>query len=88
MNKTIEIPLPEELLKMVDEKARRSGLGRDFYIRDLLARDLGGEPSIADILAPFRDQVGSSGITDDELDRLFSDARDESHQERTRVKGQ
>jgi hypothetical protein len=88
MNKTIEIPLPEELLKMVDEKARRSGLDRDVYIRDLLARDLGGEPSITDILAQFRDQVASSGITDEELDRLFSEARDESYQERTRVKGQ
>jgi hypothetical protein len=34
------------------------------------------------MLAPFRDQVACSGIGAEELDRLFSEAREESYLER------
>jgi hypothetical protein len=83
MTRTIELPLPEELLRLVDERAQTAGLPRDAYIRAVLSKDVTGEPSISEILAPFRDQVASSGIGDDELDRLFSQAREESYQERS-----
>jgi hypothetical protein len=82
MTRTIEIPLPEELLRLVDEKAHNTGLERDAYIRAVLSREVAGEPSISDILAPFRGQVAGSGIDDDELNRLFSETREESHRER------
>jgi hypothetical protein len=35
-----------------------------------------------DILAPFRDKVASSGVSDEELNRLFSETREESYRER------
>ena len=82
MTRTIEIPLPEELLRLVDEKAQSAGLGRDAYIRAILSKDVTGEPSISEILSSFRSQVGSSGISDEELDRLFFEAREESYRER------
>ena len=82
MTRTIELPLPEELLRLVDERAQTAGLPRDAYIRAVLSKDVTGEPSISEILAPFRDQVASSGTCDEELDRLFSQARDESYQAR------
>jgi hypothetical protein len=82
MTRTIEIPLPEELLRLVDERARSTGLEREAYIRAVLSKDVTGEPSISEILAPFRDQVLSSGIGDEELNRLFTEARKESYQER------
>lgn len=82
MTRTIEIPLPEELLRLVDERAQTAGLAREAYIRAVLSKDVTGEPSISEILAPFRDQVAGSGIGEEKLDRLFSQAREESCRER------
>lgn len=82
MTRTIEIPIPEELLRLIDEKARIAGVKRDAYIRAVLSKDVTGESSISEILASFRDQVTASGISDEELDRLFSEAREESYRER------
>jgi hypothetical protein len=83
MTRTIELPIPDELLRLVDERAQTAGLRREAYIRSVLSRDAGVEPSMDDILAPFRDDVTASGIGDEELDRLFSQARDESCRERS-----
>jgi hypothetical protein len=82
MTRTIEIPLPEELLRLVDRKALNTGLDRDTYIRAVLSKDVAGAPSISEVLSSFRDQVGCGGISDEELARLFSEARKESHGER------
>jgi hypothetical protein len=41
------------------------------------------EPSISEILAPFREQVATSGLGDEELGRLFSQAREEAYRERS-----
>jgi len=87
MTRTIEIPLPEELLRRVDEKARSTGLQREAYIRAVLSKDVAGEPSISEILASFRDQVAASGISDEELDRLFAEARDELYAEKSSKDG-
>ena len=75
MTRTIEIPLPEELLKLVDQKAHSTGLERDAYIRAVLSKEVTGEPSLSEILEPFREQVASSGISDVELDRFFPESR-------------
>jgi hypothetical protein len=82
MTQTIEIPFPEELLRLVDEKAQSAGLKRDAYIRAVLSKDVTGDPSISEILSSFRIQVAGSGISDKELDRLLFEARDESFRER------
>ena len=79
MTRTIEIPLSEELLRRVDDKAHNSGLDRDTYIRAVLSKDVAGEPSISEILSSFRDQVAQSGMSDEDLARLFSEARKETH---------
>ena len=82
MTRTIEIPFPEELLQLVDEKAESTGLDRDTYVRAVLSNDVAGEPSISEILSSFRNHVADSGIKNEELDRLFFEAREESCQER------
>ena len=79
MTRMIEIPLPDELLRLVDAKAQSAGLKREAYIRAVLSKDVTGEPSISEMLAGFRDQVASSGVSDKELDRLLSEAREESY---------
>jgi hypothetical protein len=84
MTQTIELPLPEELLRLVDQRAERAGLPRDEYIRAVLLGVVGSEPSVSEILAPFRAQVAASGASDEELDRIFSQARDESFRNRNK----
>lgn len=86
MTQTIEIPFPEELLRLVDEKAQSTGLDRDTYIRAVLSKDVASEPAISEILASFRDQVDDSGIGNEELDRLFVEGREESYRERNSSK--
>jgi hypothetical protein len=86
MTRTIEIPLPEELLRLVDEKAQSAGLKRDDYIRAILSKDVTGESSISEILSAFRTDVNSSKINDEDLDRLLLDAREESYRERNPLK--
>jgi hypothetical protein len=75
MTQIIEIPVSEDLLKLIDQRARSAGLARAEYIRVVLSKEAKGELSIDDILAPFRDQVSASGIKDEELDSLFAQAR-------------
>ena len=84
MTRTIEVPIPDDLLKLVDEKARKSGLKREDYIRAVLSRDVTGVPSLSEILTPFRDQVAASGAGDEDLARLFFEARQDSYRERNR----
>jgi len=83
MTRTIELTISEELLRLVDERAQTAGLRREAYIHAVLSKDVNGEASVSDILAPFRDQVAGSGTSDEELDRLFSEAREESYRERS-----
>ena len=53
MTRTIEVPIPDDLLQLVDERARRSGLKREDNIRTVLSREVTGAPSISEILVPF-----------------------------------
>lgn len=84
VTRTIEVPIPDDLLKLVDEKARKTGLKREDYIRAVLSREVAAAPSISEILAPFREQVAATGASDESLARLFSTAREESYRERNR----
>jgi len=79
MTQIIEIPVSDELLELIDQRASNAGLARAEYIRAVLSKDAKRQPSIDDILAPFRDQVAASGIDDDELDSLFARARASSY---------
>jgi hypothetical protein len=82
MTRTIELPIPYELLRLIDERAQAAGLRREAYIRSVLSREVNAEPSVGEILAAFRDQVTDSGVSDDELDSIFSQAREEAFRER------
>jgi hypothetical protein len=83
MTRTIELPIPDELLQLVDERARAAGLRLEAYIRSVLSREVNAELSLGGILAAFRDQVAANGVSDDELDNIFSQAREEASRERS-----
>jgi hypothetical protein len=73
-------------MRQLSEKARRAGSDPASYVKSLIARDL-GKSSLNEILAPFRQEVTASGITDDELTSLFEEAREDVWREQERNKG-
>ena len=73
---TLTIKLPKEIGAALADKAKLSGRDSIEFVEDLVTKEL-STPSLDEILAPFRRQVEESGITDDELDDLFTAARKE-----------
>jgi len=82
---TLEITgLRSETLKALEEKARKFGKTMEEYARDLIEEDVSPrEQTFDEILAPFRREVEESGITDEELDELFMQARRDYYREQT-----
>ena len=74
---TLEIKgLRFETLTELGAKARELGKSAEEYARELIENGLAGSKTNSDVLlAPFRRQVEESGITDEELDELFMEAR-------------
>lgn len=76
------IGLPVDVLQALVEKAEEMGVTPEEYARRLVEDGLfARERTFDEILAPFRREVEESGITDEELDNLFMQARRDYHQE-------
>ncbi len=78
---TVVLELEPEVEEALQKKAIADGKDVQNYIEDSL-RKLALQPSLDEILAPFRREVAESGITDDELDALVEEAREEIYQEK------
>lgn len=78
MSLTIKVPIPDDLIPVLERKARSVGLGREEYVGILVSRELKSPQTLDEVLAAFREQVSASGITDHELNELFNAARDET----------
>lgn len=78
-SETIQIKdLPIEKMHALIEKARAAGTTPEEYARWLIEQGRAPrELTFDEILAPFRRQVTESGLTDSELDALFTEARKE-----------
>ena len=74
--------ISEETLRLLDERVSHLGGDRSGYVRNVLDKDL-RNPTLSDLLAPFRHQVAESGMSEQELDDLFSEAREEVFHQRT-----
>jgi hypothetical protein len=81
MSVTIQVPIPDDLLVLLEQKARGAGLDREQYVSAIVSRDLAGLRRLDEVLSSFRGQVASSGLSDSELADLFSAARSESTQD-------
>jgi hypothetical protein len=77
----LKLHISEELERKLVDRARAAGQQTDEYAQQLLERTLSA-PSLDEVLKPFRDQVKSSGTTDDELDSLVEQARDARFRDR------
>jgi len=78
MSMTIEVPIPDDLIPRLEQKARSAGLDREQYVRALVSRELAGPRTFDEILGGFREEVTANGISDSELDQLFDSARQDS----------
>lgn len=68
--------VPADKMQVLIDKAVASGMTPEEYALRLIVAGLAPpEPTFDEILAPFRRQVEESGITDEELDALFMQAR-------------
>ncbi len=75
---TVTINISPDALRSLTERAKERGTNIEGYVKDLIEKDVAPPRRISEILAPFRQEVLNSGITDLELDSLFHEARNES----------
>lgn len=87
---TITIDLPPDVEASIKTQAAKDGLPLEDYVMSLvqegIARrnriDLLAEKSFDKILAPFRRNVEDNGMSDEELDDLFTKTRGEASRAR------
>lgn len=77
----LQVPLPPATEQTLRERAKASGEDVAAYAGRLIQEALTA-PSVDELLAPFRNQVDQSGISDAELDRLGEELQQEVRQER------
>ena len=83
---TITISLPPEIEESVKSQANKEQKPLEDYVESLVEEgfrsrygiDLLAEKSFDEILAPFRRNVEESGLSDEALDALFTEARNEA----------
>lgn len=78
----ITIELEPETEAELKRKAEASGTRVDAYVQELIEKHVNSGKILDELLAPFRRQVSESGISDDELDELIEEAREEIYQEK------
>jgi hypothetical protein len=73
---TIEITeLPEGTREAIRELSETKGKSPDEYLRTLIEAELLSQQPFAQILAPVREEFRTSGMTEEQLDKLFNHAR-------------
>lgn len=72
----VKFNLTPEMGRLLIQRAMQEGISIDTYVFNLLHRNL-ARPNIDEILAPFRSEVATSGMTQEELDQFFKGVRKE-----------
>lgn len=81
-NMDITISISPDIKDKLQQRASESGQDVQAYVERLIEKALSGPPSIDELLAPVRKQFEESGMTEEELDGLIEEAREEAWQER------
>ena len=76
---SISLELDDKTAERVAHAARRAGLDVPTFLQLFVGRSFTEERlpprSVEEILAPFRNEVFRSGLSDTDLDTVFSEAR-------------
>ena len=79
----LKITVSQQAREGLEQRARERGCSDvNKYVERLIAADLLAARSFDEILAPIRRTFQESGLSEDDLDPLFEEARDEVYQER------
>jgi hypothetical protein len=84
----ITINIRPEIQEKLRQRAMDSGRDVTEYLEKLIEKDLSAPVSLRDLYAPVREQIKESGISEDELDTLLEEARDEAYRERQTKHGE
>ena len=84
MTITIELPAPVE--RRLAERAAAAGKSVETLVQEVVTGWAAGPRPFDEILAPFRQSVAESGMTDEELDSFFQEVRQEVWDEQQRGK--
>jgi hypothetical protein len=72
---TVTLDLEPEVESQLEKRAKAEGCDVQDYLKKLIQKDVDRKRTFDEILAPFRQAVENSGISEDELDSLFTEAR-------------
>ncbi len=86
---TVTVDLSPEIEAKIKTQAEKGGVKFEDYVKSLLEEasirreriEALAEKSIDEILAPFRQEVEESGMSDEEFDELIEEVREEVYQE-------
>lgn len=78
----ITINIRPEIQERLQQRATDTGRDVREYLEKLIEKDLSEPMSLRDLYAPVRQQIKDSGTSEDELDALLEEARDEAFRER------
>lgn len=70
---TITLELEPEVESLLEKRAWAEGCDVKGYVQKLVEKEVHRERTFDEILAPFRDAVERSGISDHKLDTLFAE---------------
>ncbi len=77
---SISLELDDKTAERVERAAKRAGMDVPTFLQVFVGRSFTDERfparSVEEVLAPFRNEVFRSGISDTELDTVFSQARE------------
>jgi hypothetical protein len=80
---TIEITgLPAGTIAALEQIGRDKRKGSEELVREMIEAEILAASSFDEILAPIRQGFKESGLSEEELDTLFEEAREEVYQDR------
>ncbi len=79
---TVTLELEPEVESLLEKRAWAEGCDVKGYVQKLVEKEVNRKRTFDEILAPFRDAVERSGISDQEFDSVFTEARREVSSER------
>src|SRR5712692_5670535 len=77
---TVTLELEPEVESILEKRARAEGCDVKGYVEKLVEKEVNRERTFDAILAPFRDAVERSGISNQELDTLFAETGEKSQE--------
>lgn len=79
---TLTIELPADLEESLRQQAAKNGLDVNAFVLRAVQEKIAKARTFEEACAPFAQAVTAAGISDEEFDRFFEEARSEVWQER------